>query len=450
MSKNRRQLDRRDVSRRVDAMHRARYEVTRRTGLLDEIEKCTAALGECAPLAFREVFSTLYAGAELSEVETENEREWAFASTLHRLLDESGELDKLRASTAGSGALASVATRRLVQGLIDRHQFPELAEDATDEDRADELAEWAEWLNDDEERRAELLKALAQPMSEAIAESSELSEALRGLMPGRSPAELELDPSAQTAILASRDLLSRESVRAMLDALGAMRELMSTAERRLESEGVTPSGVVQTNELRRLLPTERMALVSSESSRRLDALRRFADGSTLGYETREHVDADRGPFTVLLDRSGSMEGASWLQARAFALAALQRAHEHGREFRLVTFTTTAVEVAIDLSSVEATLKSIERVSALNANGGTDFTVALNQALRATGDEGDVLMVTDGMATVPSIDLRDVRLSVLGIGVDVRAHFAKLTDRTWQVRDLLAPEALRAAVLASDV
>ncbi len=148
-----------------------------------------------------------------------------------------------------------------------------------------------------------------------------------------------------------------------------------------------------------------------------------ADGSTIRREV-----------TLVLDRSGSMNGEKITQAREAALQVLSGL-DAGEAFRLICYSD-----GVELYSERAVIKTDATVAAarsylqtVNARGGTNLHDALREALRPEPLEGFlpiVLFLTDGLPTVGQRSeavIRDLaiqhnphdrRVFTFGVGVDV--------------------------------
>jgi Ca-activated chloride channel family protein len=168
--------------------------------------------------------------------------------------------------------------------------------------------------------------------------------------------------------------------------------------------------------------------------------------------------------TLVLDRSGSMQGEKFEQATRAALQVI-RALGPEERFRILDY---ASEVATSGDAVNATPEAIaaaaERLDRLKAVGGTNINEALMEAVRPDPTPGTlpiVLFLTDGLPTVGVTAEKTIRENILranaregarrlftfGVGHDVNVPL--LTDLARESRaiaDFVAPgEDVEAAV-----
>lgn len=154
----------------------------------------------------------------------------------------------------------------------------------------------------------------------------------------------------------------------------------------------------------------------------------------------------RRELTVVLDRSGSMAGAKWDQARAAALQAIEGLAD-GESFNLIDYSTSvALFAAAPVTNGPTTRQQARAyLDALRPNGGTNIHDALVEALRQPHVEGTlplVLFLTDGLPTVRATSeavLREVvergnphqrRIFTFGVGADVNAPLLdRIADAT---------------------
>ena len=158
--------------------------------------------------------------------------------------------------------------------------------------------------------------------------------------------------------------------------------------------------------------------------------------ASVGKPNRDGTDKEalRRELTLVLDRSGSMSGEKFEQARTAALQVLEGL-EPGEEFNVITYSDS-----IDLFAEKPVTKDEKTMAAareylagITARGGTNIHDALLEALRpepAKDALSIVLFLTDGLPTVgqtSEVAIREAveknnpherRVFTFGVGVDV--------------------------------
>ncbi|RAP59693.1 marine proteobacterial sortase target protein [Oleiagrimonas sp. MCCC 1A03011] len=138
---------------------------------------------------------------------------------------------------------------------------------------------------------------------------------------------------------------------------------------------------------------------------------------------------------LVIDTSGSMQGASIRQARAALDLALKNLRPEDR-FNVIEFNSDMK--MLHPQAVQATPQAVQQardwVAALNAGGGTEMAPALKAALDGHAPEGyvrQVVFATDGavdndagLINIIDRDLGDSRLFPVGIGSAPNAGFLK--------------------------
>ena len=150
------------------------------------------------------------------------------------------------------------------------------------------------------------------------------------------------------------------------------------------------------------------------------------------------VDLQR-ELIVVLDRSGSMEGEAFEQARAAVLRALDRL-DAGDRFNVIAFNGRARSLfeSPHRPSTKGLKAAAAFVEGLSAHGGTEFDGALARAVDGHTEPGylrQIVFVTDGAianekAVIQRLrrDLDNARLFTVGIGHGVNdAFLGRLAD-----------------------
>ncbi|MBK8206875.1 MAG: VWA domain-containing protein [Planctomycetes bacterium] len=169
-------------------------------------------------------------------------------------------------------------------------------------------------------------------------------------------------------------------------------------------------------------------------------------------------DADnaiRREVTIVLDRSGSMRGEKWEQAKESVLQVIASLRD-GEAFNVVTFSNgvDTLFAKPQLRSKDTEKSAAEFLTALRPNGGTNIHDALVEALRPAPIEGTlpmVLFITDGLPTIGNTQEKTIRelaaqhnahkrrIFSVGVGTDVNAPLLEaLSDVTRAAPTFVAP------------
>jgi len=208
-------------------------------------------------------------------------------------------------------------------------------------------------------------------------------------------------------------------------------------------------------ELARALPSELAKM--NHPLLRLDFLRSLLERQLLQYELAGNEVLGRGPIVVLLDKSGSMEGARNIWASALALALLDHAHRDHRMFALLGFDNAV--------KYEALVKPGEQLPSeglfIDCGGGTEIAAAVSRGLEIIRNhpgalnKADLVLITDGRDTAdnaPELRKEAARLgvSIFGLGIDVAVErLAPWCDHAHVITDLTTvPEEVATPLFAA--
>ncbi len=139
-------------------------------------------------------------------------------------------------------------------------------------------------------------------------------------------------------------------------------------------------------------------------------LTKFVENALLLY--KKVIPEVRGPFYVLLDKSGSMMGTKIIWAKAVTLALAQRAVRERRDFYVRFFDSIPyppLHVSKRLRGKDV-VKLLEYIARIRANGGTDITKAVLTAvediiLSNNRNIADIVLITDGEDRVAVSNIR---------------------------------------------
>jgi Ca-activated chloride channel family protein len=139
-------------------------------------------------------------------------------------------------------------------------------------------------------------------------------------------------------------------------------------------------------------------------------------------------------IAILLDRSGSMQGAPITQARKAIEACLAALSEQD-SFLLLAFDdrVEAMQPALAPATHEQRERARAFLQQVEARGGTELAAGVREAARALGADGDVVILTDGQVFGSEKILAEaracgIRLFCLGIGSASQDRFLSLLAR----------------------
>jgi len=133
--------------------------------------------------------------------------------------------------------------------------------------------------------------------------------------------------------------------------------------------------------------------------------------------------------TIVIDRSGSMEGDKMRHAKTAAAQVVRLLHEQDR-VNVISFSDEVdpLSRAPEPATADVRTRAIGFIDRLHAGGGTDIALALKTAISSQAPTRDrphvVVFLTDGQSDADTAvkaagtDVNDIRLFTLGLGEDV--------------------------------
>ncbi len=283
------------------------------------------------------------------------------------------------ADTASSMVAAAVFLDALVKELQKRLMRPQGGDSSaqgSDEKESSDMLEKA------------VEKAL-ETANEYAKQAKEITNLAMRFAAGTGSA-LSLDDSIAEVM----ELARNTDVKVILEALKSIQDFEGYVKRKLTR---APRGELDGYETGS--DVERVVL--SELALPFDFfLVKFVESNLLLY--RKVLQETKGPFYVLLDKSGSMMGLKIVWAKAVALALAQRAVREHREFYVRFFDSIPYPPLKIGKRVRGrdVIKLLEYVARVRANGGTDITRAILTAaediiLSGNRHVSDIVLITDG-------------------------------------------------------
>ena len=372
-------------------------------------EREAKRVGELAQAMGRETFAGLYAPAPGTELVTK----------AHEILESLPEYQALKQQVHGDPDLSAIAAGSLLQGAAEG--LAAFEREQKKEQRQQQAGGRGGVAADPE---GAMRRAMRSAVEGAAQESAEVQDSLNALSPGlgHAPPTHEQDDGGQRCRLAER-IRYDENFKKVMQMAGRFRRISQNSDRKVRDEqgSSTLVGVRMGGDIHLALPSE-LGLMRHPMLRRLQ-LAKLADRRLQQYHVVGETTKGRGPVVVLLDESGSMRGERAMWASAVAIACLGTAAKEKRPCTIIGFNGgvkytyqldkqgKAWEHRIDPEghktgepvSMGSCVQIAMAVAAMQARGGTHFdppvTAALNLEDGLTSERSDLVLVTDGRATV---------------------------------------------------
>jgi len=317
-----------------------------------------------------------------------------------------------------AGRMGGAAAAHPTGGAMGQGMFPtpdELGRRIQDLQGAEERAQSQLRASEQEamqalqEATARTEQALAQSMAVAAAGLSDLKNAALefgfgwGLGASAGATRQEIEGLHE---LAER-LKSSRYLKHILDALGWAKRMVS-AERRKSRYGREKFTHYRTQEidLETIAPEELVGLMEPDrdSPIALDFLRRAADGELLHRQFEGDDQTGKGPFVILIDKSGSMHGQPTATACAVELALMKLALDERRRFVCLPFSGAGQFEVFDPGPRPDPRSLIDHLEQFYG-GGTEPYAPLEAAIGLIRQdpslrEADLLIITDGAFGAP--------------------------------------------------
>ncbi len=207
---------------------------------------------------------------------------------------------------------------------------------------------------------------------------------------------------------------------------------------------------VQELDLESIAPEELVGWMETDqdSPLWLDFLRRALDGELLHRRYEGEDEVGRGPFVMLIDKSGSMHGRPNATACAVELALMKLAREQNRRFISIPFSDVGEFQVFDPGPRPDPGELLRHLELFYGNG-TEPYGPLTKAIELIRTdpaflEGDVLIITDGAFDNPDesflellAEARDEPgLKVVAVLVRGASSQAEFADKVVPIHDLV--------------
>jgi Mg-chelatase subunit ChlD len=362
-----------------------------------------------------ELHDRLYSGEtdRLPEREQDPKRR-AWADGLHSACDQLPAFGRLAAECEGDPMAAGTAVEALMAEI--RPEPPQETENAQGGPPGPS-------------RR--LLGAACEKASAAVEELRETMDGLGDVVfrgtPGSTSGMGGAMPAKAIRALAAR-LKSDARLKQIALLAGRFKRIAASKRRQRLKHGADEiADIEQGAHLERLLPSELLKL--SHPKLRAVFMRSYVERATLQYQLVGNEPLAKGPLVVLLDKSGSMDGARDVWATALTLALLDQARHERRAFALVCF-----DYQVKFETLVKPGENLpEQGLFVACAGGTEIGTAVTRGLEIIkANEGqlrkaDLVLVTDGGSDTASAPLlreaaKLIGATILGLGIGVEREW----------------------------
>ena len=246
------------------------------------------------------------------------------------------------------------------------------------------------------------LRAVGAAVAEARKEVDELKDAAAalGLGPGQPGSN---DPRAIAEIY--KRVRNDPALRRISELAGRFRRVAASKQRQKVSHGLDDVvGVEPGGDVGRLLPSELTRLAVPELE--LDTLRRIVERQAMCREHHAIEPVGKGPILVVVDESGSMEGAKAHTAKALALALAWVARQQQRWAGLIAYSGGSGERLLALPPGRWDENALCDWLSAFIGGGSDLDLPIEELPRMYREIGapagvtDLVMVTDARCRIP--------------------------------------------------
>ena len=376
----------------------------------------------------REVFSHLYSG--YSRDLKDPLPEYAYQSAFWDKMQEWDEFGQLTELCAGEKGLAATAAERIckrVGELVADTKSPDPPQDPDQGGPGDfpsRAQDWTDGALDESAGPNKGVAVLRDEIQKLKDEAKDSENLVQSLLWGNQPGSLNKGDLSKAHTLSRRINIKR-----FLDLIGRLENyILEKLRSRMDTSGIYLSGVKFGNDYNRLLPSE---LAQDEDLFWL----KVATNSLMQYEFKPPEGEKKGPYVMLIDRSGSMSGQRWETARAIGIATAFLAARQEREAYTYLFDHRVMG-PFKMNNINDMLAMLE----FEADGGTNYDLALQSALQHVEADckTDVIMITDGECSVSApvrnaLAASGARLFVGFVDHPVTAYLADIYEKAFNIQ-----------------
>lgn len=194
-------------------------------------------------------------------------------------------------------------------------------------------------------------------------------------------------------------LRKSDKLKDMSDLIGRMKKISVSERKERDPDGASSIRAVKTGDnIQAVLPSEKALLASKNKTLKSQFYRKYHQKELLEYDMEVYESKGKGPMTVQIDVSGSMQGSAEKWSKAVALALLEVAQNQKRNYACLHFNTQVVEQwEIPYGNLKP--QQVFDIAEKFAGGGTSFEPPLQAILDLMNKDkfkkGDAVFITDG-------------------------------------------------------
>lgn len=227
------------------------------------------------------------------------------------------------------------------------------------------------------------------------------------------------EPGVVQAMLMDKGLMTTvardDRMKKIIALAGRMKEVITAERAKRPMTGPSKVKVVAGNDVENVISSE-LAMLADEDTEDV-FYAKYMERSLLQYERQEKPRLGKGPFVVVIDESGSMEGSEIQWAKAITFALCTQARRERRKFSAISFSSYQ-----DVTTwVHPTPMDFIECLQHFYGGGTEYEGPLTQAAKIIETEepnGDIVLITDGCCRVSDQFAKQFKATTQRLGCKV--------------------------------
>lgn len=199
--------------------------------------------------------------------------------------------------------------------------------------------------------------------------------------------------------------LENESLKDILEYVGRLSDVFKSFKKRELERGLAPHDVETGGDINAILKSGLSTLASDDEFLELLFFERLINKTHLQWDRKDLSPKGKGDFTIMLDRSYSMnQGDRMKIAKGIALVLCTNALKEGRKVRLHAFN--ASNNCFEWTHKNQLDDMMQTILKIHADGGSRLSdTIVDELVKCKNKIQDVVLITDGEVTVDQLRLR---------------------------------------------